>query len=104
MLLEILTDNNEKLLGTISNEKIDIQKNLPNIKWLGNDDDLKKYGVDEIKIVNGIGFVPGQRKRIQIFEMLKKNKNTYLRTFIIHRHLYQKALRLLKEFKYFQMQ
>ena len=26
VLLEILTDNNEKLLGTISNEKIDIQK------------------------------------------------------------------------------
>ena len=74
VLLEILTDNNEKLLGTISNEKIDKQKNLPNIKWLGNDDDLKKYGVDEIKIVNGIGFVPGQRKRIEIFEMLKKQK------------------------------
>ena len=65
VLLEILTDNNEKLLGTISNEKIDIQKNLPNIKWLGNDDDLKKYGVDEIKIVNGIGFVPGQGKEFK---------------------------------------
>lgn len=70
VLVDILKQQNRDILGLVSPE-IESKSVFSDIEHLKNDDDILKFDKEIIKLVNGIGSLPGSSLRSSIYDKFK---------------------------------
>lgn len=71
VILEILIQLNCKIMGVVSKEKPSNLGVFKGLKWYESDDDILSFDPSKVLLVNGIGSVPGNELRSEIFERFK---------------------------------
>lgn len=72
VLLDILLEQNAKILGIAEKDGADRPQDLCGVPVIGSDSDIGKYAPDEIELVNGIGSVSSAALRQSVYEKCKK--------------------------------
>ena len=68
VLVDILRQQNREIIGLVSPEEPINRKVFANIPYFSCDDDVLQFDKSEIKLVNGIGSLPKQNLRANIYE------------------------------------
>ena len=69
VIAEILLSEGRNLVAVVSPQPIQANSPLAGIRRLVSDDELlKNYSLDDIQLVNGIGALPGQDLRWELFD------------------------------------
>ncbi len=71
-LVDILLAQGREVLAIVSPEDITDRRVFDGIPHLKNDDDVKRYEVNEVSLVNGIGSLPGDTTRSDIYNRFSK--------------------------------
>ena len=72
VLADLLFQQNRKILAIISPDSPGQHKVFDGIPHLFNDDDVLQFDKNEIKIVNGIGSIPGSNLRFSLYDYFKE--------------------------------
>jgi sugar O-acyltransferase (sialic acid O-acetyltransferase NeuD family) len=72
VLIEILIDQDVNIIGYVSPLPAVNQKIFSDLHWFKCDDDILKFDKSTIKLVNGIGSLPGNTLRADFYSKYKK--------------------------------
>jgi sugar O-acyltransferase (sialic acid O-acetyltransferase NeuD family) len=72
VLVDILQRSGYKLLGIVSPEVDNCRRVFDGIKHYGNDDDVLLFTKDSIRLVNGVGSLPNNSIRTQLYQQFEK--------------------------------
>lgn len=72
VLLEMLIEQEINILGYVSPFTATNQKLFSDLHWFQNDDDILQFDKSTIKLVNGIGSLPGNTRRADLYRQYKK--------------------------------
>jgi len=72
VLLEILIEQKINILGYVSPTRAAHQKLFSNLHWFKSDDDILQFEKSTIKLVNGIGSLPGNALRAGFYNKYKE--------------------------------
>lgn len=76
VLLDMLLEQGEKVLG-LADKAVPKGTVIYGVPVLGDDNEILKYSVEDIELVNGIGSVGSLDLRTKMFEFYKKNGYTF---------------------------
>lgn len=82
LLIEILKEGNQDIIGATELKDNKLTKLADSIELIGEDKQILNYQTDEVLLVNGIGMVPGEFKRKEIFNYFSSKEYTF--TNVIH--------------------
>ena len=72
VVLEILIEQEFNILGYISPFPARNQKLFIDLDWFQNDDDVLQFDKSTIKLANGVGSLPGNARRADLYRQYKK--------------------------------
>lgn len=78
VLLEILIEQKINIIGYVSPSPAVNQKLFSDFHWLKFDDDILQFDKSKIKLVNGIGSLPGSTLRADFYNQYKKLGYTFI--------------------------
>ncbi|MFD2177629.1 acetyltransferase [Veronia pacifica] len=72
VLVDMLRQQQRRILAVISPDLIDRGEVFGEIKQLTSDEDIHQFGCDDIRLVNGLGMLPGQNLRRKVGEKFRE--------------------------------
>ena len=72
VLLDMLIEQEIKIIGYVSPFPAMNKKLFSDLHWFQNDDDILQFDKSTIKLVNGIGSLPGNTRRADVYRQYKK--------------------------------
>ncbi len=82
VLIDCLSFSGYNIIGITDADKAKYNSKLLGLNIIGPDDEVFKYGVDEVHLINGLGSVDGTEKRARLYRAFKEKGYNFLR--IIH--------------------
>ncbi len=71
VLMDILIQQGRNIIGIVSPKK-DERSIFSGVDWYTNDEDVLKFDCSDVKLVNAVGSIPGQKLRYQLTNYYKK--------------------------------
>ena len=77
ILIEILLEQKREIAAVCAPE-INLNRSVfKGLKYLSNENDLMQYSPCEVRLVNGIGFVPGSKNRMNLGKKLREKNYSF---------------------------